>query len=38
LGEEDGFIIYAEPSHNAVRALKKSKTLYDLMDNLPGAI
>lgn len=35
LGEEDGLIIYTEPSHNVIEALTKSKTLYDLMVNLP---
>lgn len=35
LGEQDGLIIYAEPAHNVIEALAKSKTLYDLMENLP---
>jgi hypothetical protein len=38
LGEEDGLIIYAEPAHNVVEALEKSKSVHDLMDNLPGEI
>ena len=38
LGEEDGLIIYAEPAHNVVEALNKSKTIYDLIHNLPGEV
>ena len=38
LGEEDGLIIYAEPAHNVVEALNKSKTIYDLIRNLPGEV
>lgn len=38
LGEEDGLIIYPGPSHNVIEALTKSKTLFDLMENLPYEI
>lgn len=38
LGEEDGTIIYANPSANVTSVLKNSKSLLFLMDNLPDKI
>ncbi|ODS38581.1 MAG: ABC transporter ATP-binding protein [Candidatus Altiarchaeales archaeon WOR_SM1_79] len=38
LGERDGYMIYAKPSKNVVNALKNSKTLEELIENLPSEI
>jgi hypothetical protein len=38
LGEEDGKVIYAEPSLNVINVLKKARTITNLIDNLPDCI
>ncbi len=38
LGESDGTMIYARPSENVISALKNSKTLTELLYNLPKEV
>lgn len=38
LGESDGTIIYARPSENVISVLKNSKTLTELLYNLPTEV
>ncbi len=38
LGEEDGFFIYTEPVNAVIAALKSSKNLSELIENLPESI
>jgi hypothetical protein len=38
MGEEDGFIIYADPSPSVLAALKNAIDTADLFDNLPDKI
>ncbi|MCX7709043.1 MAG: transglutaminase family protein [Clostridia bacterium] len=35
LGESDGFVIYSQPAENTISALKNSKTVSELVENLP---
>lgn len=38
LGESDGTVIYARPSNNVISVLKNSKTLTELLYNLPTEV
>lgn len=37
-GERDGYVIYTKPNKNVINALKNSKTLEELIENLPFEI